>query len=128
MILRWTDVAYGQHYLEIGGQITLLGNYGHDDSRPNYGKLYGRATYVSADPPGTHDLVEVLGELKGEFGDVNSGNQEPLVGHGEKSSIAVLFAPEYGGPEDGLIQVSCIALFVLNEQGDTIDTLVRGRR
>lgn len=129
MILRWTDREYGQHYLQIGEEVTLLGNYGHDELRPNYGKLYERATAVFPDPPGTDGVTPpIKGELRGEFGDVTSGDQEPLVGSGKGSTIACLFAPGYGGPDDGLLQISCLCLFVLNERGDTIDTLVRERR
>lgn len=151
MILRWTDRDYGQHYLPIKGEVVLLGNYGHDESRPNHGRLYGRSTAVWADPPadgaatGTEtvqkddagrlryvrtrpDVPAVRGEIMGEYGDDESGDQELLVAGTKETTIAVIFAPDYGDPEDGILQISCLALYLTTDTGDTIDTLIRERR
>lgn len=132
--------------------MTLLGSYSHTESRPNYGRLYGRSTAVWGDPPrdgvveGTDtvkknpktgdlqfvrkspDAPAVRRELLGEYGTDAYGDQK-LVATGDRASvIACLFAPNYGGHDAGLLQVSCLCMYLLNDQGDTIDTLVADRR
>lgn len=124
MILKWTDRDYGQHFLEVGDTVTFLGNYAHDEPRPNYGHMYGRSTHVSMDPPratiGAH-----VGEDPGASGEIREHYEFAETLH--TSTIACLFCPEYGHSEEGLLQLSVLALFLVNDRGDTIDTLVRSR-
>lgn len=125
MILKWQDRDYGTHYLEVGDEVALLGLYGHDEPRPNVGHMYERSTFVVADPP----RPEPRSSLVGEYGNNDSGPADfEWAETGQTSRIAVLFAPGYGDVEEGLLQISCLAMFLVNDRGDTIDTLVRGRR
>lgn len=127
MILKWTDRDYAHHYLDVGDRVTHLGTYNHDEPRPNYGPMYDRSTFVVADP-----AKPTGGSLVGEFGDDASGPQDyEWAGTDQISVIVCLLAPDSAGPDDGLLQISCLGMFLVNDHGDTIDTIVhpdRGRR
>lgn len=122
MILKWTDRDYAHHYLEVGDRVTHLGTYGHDEPRPNYGAMFNRSTYVVADPAPAVDAIV------GEHGTVT---EQEWPGTLQTSVIVCLLAPDTDSVDEGLLQISCLAMFLTNEQGDTIDTIVhpdRGRR
>lgn len=104
MILQWQDAAYGQHYLDVPGEVTLLSTWGlNDDTAPDYQKVYGVAMQVWNEPIAADGLVGAQGQSRRVYLHV-------------------------AGREAAVLRIECLNMFLLNDRGDTINTLVRGGR
>jgi hypothetical protein len=139
MILRWTDPAYGQNYLDDVEQIRFLSSWGWSDSpdaramveaakngTPVSHPVELRQTHSNQDCPDIPDYEAIYGvPLVWDLG--NPTLWRPFQTSDQPPPVLAFIEVVYGDRDTEVWAIICIWMALLSGQGDTVDTLVNAR-
>lgn len=130
MILRWTDPAYGQHYIDGVRHATLLGVWGwNDDPRvERMVRASSDGTPVSETPSRGSSEQPCIPDYASayECAEVWHVTPAPLWRPDQTPAVLYMLVNSYDGAP-AVHSIVCVWAALLNDQGDTIDRLYTTR-